>query len=71
MDFKLFLKDAYGYDIAFIVINWLCKQSISLLCFKTTTVKDIAHLYVNNIYWFYSAPKLIVSNCGPQFILDF
>ena len=50
MDFKLFLKDAYGYNAAFIVINRPYKQSVSLPYFKTTTVKDIARLYVNNIY---------------------
>ena len=65
MDFKSFLKDAHGHDIAFIVINRLYKQSISLPYFKTITAKDIARLYVNNIYRFYSAPKLIISNCGP------
>ena len=65
MDFKSFLKDTYGYNMAFIVINWLYKQSISLLYFKTTTAKNIARLYINNIYWFYGAPKLIVSNYGP------
>ena len=65
MDFKLFLKDAHGYNVAFIVINQLCKQSVSLPCFKTTTIKDMARLYINNIYWFYGAPKLIVSNYGP------
>ena len=31
----------------------------------------MAHLYINNIYWFYSAPELIISDYGPQFILDF
>ena len=71
MDFKSFPKDAYGYNIAFIVINWLCKQSISLPYFKTITAKDMARLYINNIYRFYSAPKLIISNYSPQFILDF
>jgi hypothetical protein len=50
MDFKSFLKDAHGYDVAFIVINWLYKQSVSLPYFKTITVKDIAHFYINNIY---------------------
>jgi len=30
MDFKLFLKDAHGYNVAFIVINQLYKQSVSL-----------------------------------------
>ena len=71
MDFKLFPKDAYGHDAVFIVINWLYKQSISLPYFKTITVKDIAHLYINNIYRFYGAPELIISDCGLWFILNF
>jgi len=62
MDFKLFLKDKYGYNIAFIVVNQLSKQAVSLFCFKTTTIKDIARMYINNIYQIYSASKLIVSN---------
>jgi hypothetical protein len=65
MDFKSFLKDIYSHNTAFVVIDWLYKQSISLLYFKTITVKDMACLYINNIYWFYSAFKLIVSNYGP------
>ena len=71
MDFKLFPTDAYSHDAAFVVINQLYKQSISLPYFKTTTAKDITYLYINNIYQFYGAPKLIISNRGPQFILDF
>jgi len=31
----------------------------------------MARIYINNIYRIYSAPKLIISNHGPQFILDF
>jgi len=31
----------------------------------------MARIYINNIYQIYGAPKLIVSDCGPQFILDF
>ena len=65
MDFKLFLKDKYGYDMAFIVVDRLSKQAISLPCFKTTTIKDIARVYINNIYQIYGAPKSIISNCGP------
>ena len=65
MDFKSFLKDAYSHNTAFVVINWLYKQSVSLPYFKTTTVKDMARLYINNIYRFYSAPKLIISDYGP------
>ena len=65
MDFKLFLKDTYGYNAAFIVINRLSKKLVSLPYFKTTTAKGIARLYLNNIYRFYSAPKLIISNYSP------
>jgi hypothetical protein len=65
MNFKSFLKDAYGYDTAFIVIDWLYKQSVSLSCFKTTTAKDMARLYINNIYRFYGAPESIISDHGP------
>ena len=71
IDFKLFPKDAYGYNAAFIVIDRLYKQSVSLPYFKTTTIKDIARLYVNNIYRIYGAPELIISDYSPQFILDF
>ena len=65
MDFKLFLKDKHGYNIAFIVVNQLSKQAISLPYFKTITTKNMARIYVNNIYQIYSAPKLIISNYGP------
>ena len=65
MDFKLFPKNKYGYNMAFIVVNQLSKQAISLPYFKTTTAKDMARIYVNNIYQIYSAPKLIISNYRP------
>ena len=57
--------------MAFMVVNQLSKQAISLPYFKTITAKDMAYIYINNIYWIYGAPKLIISNRGPQFILDF
>ena len=65
MDLKSFSKDAYGHDAAFVVIDWLYKQFVSLPYFKTITVKNMACFYINNIYQFYSAFKLIISNCGP------
>jgi hypothetical protein len=57
--------------VAFVVINWLYKQSVSLPYFKTITAKDMAHLYIDNIYQFYGAPESIISDYGPQFISDF
>ena len=50
MDFKSFPKDKHGYNIAFIVVNQLSKQAVSLPYFKTITAKDIARIYMDNIY---------------------
>ena len=50
MNFKLFLKDKYGYNMAFVIVNWLSKQAISLPYFKAITTKDMAYIYINNIY---------------------
>jgi hypothetical protein len=65
MDFKSFLKDAHSYDAAFIVINRLYKQSVSLPCFKIIIIKDMVRLYINNICWFYGAPESIILDYGP------
>jgi hypothetical protein len=42
IDFKSFPKDKYGYDIAYVVIDRLSKQSISIPYYKTVITKDIA-----------------------------
>jgi len=65
MDFKLFPKDKHGYNMAFIVVNQLSKQAVSLPYFKTITAKDMARIYIDNIYWIHGAPKLIISNHRP------
>ena len=51
--------------MALIVVNQLSKQAISLPYFKTITVKDMAYIYINNIYRIHRAPKLIISNHRP------
>jgi transposase InsO family protein len=71
MDFKSFPKDKHGYDTAYVVIDRLSKQSISIPCYKTTTAKDMAQLYVSYVYRHRGAPQTIVSDRGPQFISDF
>jgi hypothetical protein len=43
----------------------------SIPCFKTATAKDIAQLYITNIYRHHGVPDSIVSDRGPQFISDF
>ena len=71
MDYQSFPKEAYGYDIDVIVVDRLSKQASSIPCFKTTTAKDMARLYIHNIYRIRGAPESIASDPGPHFISDF
>jgi hypothetical protein len=71
MDFQSFPRDTHGYDAIFVVVDRFSKQAFSIPCFKTTAAKDMARLYIQNIYRTRSAPESIVSDRGPQFISDF
>lgn len=71
MDFKAFPKDRHGYDCAYVVIDRMCKQTFTIPCYQTVTAKDMARLYVDNVYRVHGAPESIVSDRGPQFISDF
>jgi hypothetical protein len=46
MDFKSFPYNKNGYNAILVVINQLSKQAFSLPYFKTTTIKDMAELYI-------------------------
>ena len=71
MDFKSFPKDKRGYDTILVVIDRLSKQSFSLPCYKTTTAREMARLYIEHVYRTKSVPDSIVSDRGPQFVSDF
>src|SRR5436190_12473560 len=64
MDYQSQPRDSHGYDAVFVVIDRLSKQSFSIPCHKTTTVKDMACLYIQYIYRIWGAPESIVSDCG-------
>ena len=71
MDFKSFPKDKKGYDAVYVVIDRLGKRAYSIPCYKTTTAKDMAQLFIANVYRTHGAPETIVSDRGPQFISEF
>jgi hypothetical protein len=60
-----------GYDSIFVVIDRLSKQAISTPCYKTTTVEDMARIYLRIVYRYYGPATSIVSDRGPQFISAF
>jgi hypothetical protein len=53
------------------VVDWLSKQPLLIPCYKTTNAKDIVELFITHIYYHYGVLDFIVSDRGPQFILDF
>jgi transposase InsO family protein len=71
MDFKSFPKDRNGYNTILVVVDRLSKQPVSLPCYKTTTSRDLAHMFIAHVWRYYGAPDSIVSDRGPQFISDF
>jgi hypothetical protein len=71
MDFQSFPKDQKGYDAAFVVVDWLSKQPLSIPCYKTTNAKDIVELFITHVYCYHRVPDSIVLDRGPQFISDF
>jgi hypothetical protein len=71
MDFKSFPPDKDSYNIIFVVVNRLSKRSYSIPCYKTTTAKDMAWLFIMYIWRTHGPPDTIVSDRGPQFISVF
>ena len=71
MDYKSQPRDKHEFNNIFVIVDCLSKQSICTLCHKTVTAEDIAKMYLQHIYWYYSAPESIVSDRGPQFIFYF
>ena len=49
----------------FVIVDRLSKQAFSIPYFKTTTAKDMARLYIHNIYRIRGALESIVSDRGP------
>ncbi len=46
----------HGFDIVFIIINQLSKQAISIPCYKTVTIEDIAQMFISYIYYYFGMP---------------
>lgn len=71
MDFKTFPKDKAGYDQILVIIDRLSKQAVSIPCYKTTTARGMAKLFIQWIYRFGHTPDSIISDRGPQFVSSF
>jgi transposase InsO family protein len=70
-DFKSFPKDKHGYDMIYVVVDRLSKQSVCIPCHKNVTARDMARMYITHIYRWRGVPESMVSDRGPQFVSQF
>ena len=71
VDFKSFLKDCYSFDIIAVFVNRFEKQLISILCYCTIDVQELAYIYIIFVYKYYRPATTIVSDQEPQFVSVF
>ncbi|KAK9649268.1 hypothetical protein HCH54_010284 [Aspergillus fumigatus] len=71
MDFRSFPRSKNEFDAAFVVVDRLTKRPVAVPCYKTTTAKDMARLFLQYIYPWTGLPETIVSDRGGQFISEF
>ena len=71
MDYCSLPKDKHGYDNVFVIVDRLSKRPVSIPCYKTTTAKEMARLFILHVYRWKGPPDTIVSDRGGQFISEF
>ena len=65
MDYKSMAKDKDRYNEVFVVIDRLSKQAVSIPCYNIVNAEEIARLYIDRIYRYFSPPESIISDRGP------
>ena len=67
MDFITDLPKSNGFDSILTVVDRHSKGIILTPCNKTVTAKETSQLLLDNIWKRFGLPKVIISDCGPQF----
>jgi hypothetical protein len=71
MDFITNLPSSKAFDSIFVVVDRLTKMVHFMPCNKTVTSKEIAKLFMDNIYKYHGLPYDIISDRGSQFASKF
>jgi hypothetical protein len=65
MDYKSFPADKHGYNMLFVIIDRLGKQSYSIPCHKTINTHSMAKLFLKYICCYKGYLDSIILNRGP------
>jgi transposase InsO family protein len=71
MDFVTGLPVSEGHDAIWVVIDRLTKMRHFVPCSTTVDGKELANLFVTNIFRLHGLPDSIISDQGPQFASRF
>jgi len=71
MDFVTGLPEDSGFNAILMVVDRLTKMRHLIPCRDTCSARDLAILYLNNIFRYHGLPLSIVSDRGAQFISEF
>jgi transposase InsO family protein len=71
MDFIVDLPKSKSFDLVFVVVDQLTKMAHFVPCNKTITGKEMARLFLENVYKYHGLPDDIISDHGMQFTSKF
>jgi hypothetical protein len=71
MDFMTGLPVSESHDAIWVVIDQLTKIRHFIPCSTTIDAKELANLFIMNIFYLHGLPDSIISNQGPQFASQF
>jgi transposase InsO family protein len=71
MDFVTGLPISDGHDVIWVVIDQLTKMRHLVPCSTTVDAKELANLFIMNIFHLHGLPNSIISDRGPQFASRF
>jgi len=71
MDFVTGLPWSKGHDAIWVVVNRLTKQRHLVPCRTTVDARDLADLFLQNVFRLHGLPLMITSDRGPQFASAF
>src|SRR3978361_4553 len=71
MDFVTGLPWSNGHDAIWVVVDQLTKQRHLVPCHTTVDARDLADLFLQNVFRLHGLPLTITSDRGPQFASAF
>lgn len=71
VDFIVELPELDGYDVIMVVVDTVGKHVHFIETHTTVTALGAMRLYLNHVWPHHSMQKVMISNCGSQFVVEF